>query len=204
MTEWHLSEDMEGFENFTTLEVNSVVDLIVSIADEMLDAELADVQHAFGAMAGSSMAPLHEAVETRALVEADARRRVSSPAGDTAGASMHCKHVAGDGWSVRGFDVSVGSTAGTLVGTHLMLGYGSPRCTVASLVDLMSVSVQTSVPETPPEARGRHMDWLLTAFLERLLGSSHWGKHPSAPRQLLSPPVTVSAHMTTTTTTTTC
>jgi len=52
--------------------------------------------------------------------------------------------------------------ARTLVGTSPILGYGSLRCTAASPVDLMSVNVQASVPDTPPEERGRHMEWLMS------------------------------------------
>jgi len=70
------------------------VDLIVPIVDETLDAELAGVQHAFRAMAGSGVAPLCEA-ETRALVKADTWRWVSFPAGNTAGAGKCYEHVAG-------------------------------------------------------------------------------------------------------------
>jgi len=77
-------EDLEAL----ALEVDSVVDLIVPIADETLDAELAGIQHAFGAMVGSGMGPLHEAVDTRALVETDVWRQISSP-GDMAGAGKH-------------------------------------------------------------------------------------------------------------------
>jgi len=39
-----------------------VVDLIILSGDEMLDAELAGVQHVFEAVAGSSMEPLREAL----------------------------------------------------------------------------------------------------------------------------------------------
>jgi len=66
--------DMKDF----ALEVDSVVDRIVLIADEMLDAEMAGIQHAFGAMAGSSVGPLPEVVETRAPVEANVWRRCFS------------------------------------------------------------------------------------------------------------------------------
>ena len=68
---------MEDFEDFA-LEVDSVVDLIVPIADEMPDAELADVQRAFGAVASYGEGPLREVLEIRAPVEANARRWVSS------------------------------------------------------------------------------------------------------------------------------
>jgi len=56
----------------------------VPIVDEMLDAELAGIRHAFGAVAGSGMGLLCEAVKTRAPVEADAQHQVSSPASDIA------------------------------------------------------------------------------------------------------------------------
>ena len=55
------------------------------------------------------------------------------------------EHVAGDDWSVKGLDISVGSMARTLVGASPIMGYGSLRCTVASPVDLLSVSIQASV-----------------------------------------------------------
>ena len=74
MAERHLSEDMEGFADFAALEVDSVVELIVPIANEMLYPELAGVQHVFGAVAGqagSGVGPLRE-TETGAPVEADA------------------------------------------------------------------------------------------------------------------------------------
>ena len=48
MAKWHPLEDMDGFKDFATLEVDSVVDLIVPIANETLDAELAGVQHVLG------------------------------------------------------------------------------------------------------------------------------------------------------------
>jgi len=54
MAERHPPKDMECFENFA-LEVDSIVDLIVPVADETLDTELADVQHPFEAMAGSGV-----------------------------------------------------------------------------------------------------------------------------------------------------
>ena len=50
------------------------------MADETLDVELAGIQHAFGATADSGVAPLIGEIETRASVEADARRQVPSPA----------------------------------------------------------------------------------------------------------------------------
>jgi len=110
------------------------------------------------------------------------------------------KHVAGDDRSVKGLDISVGSTARTLVGTSPIPGYGSPRCTVASPIDLLSASFQASVCDTPPEEHGRRMDQLPAGILERPLVWSRRGKHPSVPRQSLALPVTVSAHTATTTT----
>jgi len=67
---------MEDIEDFADLEVDSVVHLIVPVADEMLDAELAGMQGLFGGMMGSGVVPLSE-METRAPVEADARHQVS-------------------------------------------------------------------------------------------------------------------------------
>jgi len=95
---------MEGFEDFA-LKVDSVIDLIVSIADETLDVEFMDVPQVLGAMAGSGVGPLHEA-ETRALVETDAWHRDFSPAGDMAGTVKCYKHVARDDQSVKGLEVS--------------------------------------------------------------------------------------------------
>ena len=40
----HLLEDTEDIKEFADLKVDSVVDLVVSVADEMLDAEMAGMQ----------------------------------------------------------------------------------------------------------------------------------------------------------------
>jgi len=59
-----LSEDMEDVEDFADLKVNSVVDQMVPVADEMLDAELAGVSGLFRVVAGSGMVPPFK-METR-------------------------------------------------------------------------------------------------------------------------------------------
>jgi len=109
------------------------------------------MQHELEVVASSGVGLPHKA-ETRAMVEADACRRGSSPVGNTAGTGEHYEHVTGDDRSVKGLEVSCGSMAGSLVGTSHILGYRSPRCTVALPMDLLSASAQVSVANTPPEA----------------------------------------------------
>jgi len=109
MAERHPSEDMEDLEDFVDFEVDSVVDLMVPVADKTLDAELAGVQCTFRAVAGSGITPLRK-METRALVEANAQHRVSFPIGDMAGANECFEHIAGDNRSVKGLNITIGST----------------------------------------------------------------------------------------------
>jgi len=62
---------MEGFEGFD-LQVDSAVDLMVSVADESsITAEGVDEQHVVGSIVGSG-ARSSQRIETRALVVADA------------------------------------------------------------------------------------------------------------------------------------
>ena len=52
-------EDMEDVEDFADLEVDLVVDLMVSVADEMLDPDLVVVESGlFGVVVGSGIVPL--------------------------------------------------------------------------------------------------------------------------------------------------
>ena len=79
--------------------------------------------------------------------------------GDTAGRmSLRFEHVTVDDWGAKVIEVSVRSMAVSLVGASHILSYGSPRCIVALLTDPLSVSVQMSVPDTPPKARGRRLE----------------------------------------------
>ena len=130
-----------------------VIDLIVPIAEETLDAEQSCRRAACTRSHGPGVGLLHKA-ETRATVEADAWRLGSSPVNDMAGDSERYEQVDGDDRRVKGLEVSVGSTAGSLVGTSPILGYGSPMHTVASPIDLLLADAQVSMPDTPPEARG--------------------------------------------------
>jgi len=62
---WTVLEDMEDVEDFADLEADSVVDLMVPVADEMLDTKLAGIPGLHGVVAGSGAVP-PPGMETRA------------------------------------------------------------------------------------------------------------------------------------------
>jgi len=77
---------MEDVENFADLKADSVVVLMVPVADEMLDTKLAGIPGLLGVVAGSGVVP-PSGMETRAPLEVDTQHWVSSPIGDMVGTS---------------------------------------------------------------------------------------------------------------------
>jgi len=74
------------------------------------------------------------------------------------------------------FDELLRGIGESLARTSSILGYRSPRHTALLSTDPLSVSAQMSVPDMPPGARGRHMDWLPAKFLKLVPVSSRQGK----------------------------